>query len=300
MLAFATAVVVTTEFIVVGLLPEMARDLGVTVAAAGWFVTWFALASALFGPPLTVAASRLSPRVVLAATLLVFGVGNLVVTLAPDYAVIVVVRIAQGAMLPVLVSIGSASIARMAGPGREGKAVGLVYLGVATALVVAAPAGVALAEVSGWALSFGGKAIFFTVSRGPFRHRFDQLLADRALIARAAGSGVIGLVDCFGRIVGIGAGRRAGAAVEILWPGEVLADDPGADGLAVGRHDASSRLPGEQQSRDPSRRQRIGDPGDSHEEHGGNEDRAREAAQKRAGRRMRMGGLGYLAHGICP
>lgn len=159
MLAFATAAVVTTEFIVVGLLPEMARDLGVTVAAAGWFVTWFALASALFGPPLTVVASRLSPRAVLAAILLVFALGNLVVTLAPSYPAIVAVRIAQGATLPVLVSIGSASIARMAGPGREGRAVGLVYLGVAIALVVAVPAGVALADVSGWALSFAVLAI---------------------------------------------------------------------------------------------------------------------------------------------
>lgn len=154
MLAFATGVVVTTEFVVVGLMPEMARDLGVTVAAAGWFVTWFALGSALFGPPLTVVASRLSPRVVLVATLLVFSLGNLLVTLAPSYAAIVAVRIAQGATLPVLVSIGSASIARMAAPGRQGKAVGIVYLGVAIALVAAVPGGVALADVSGWALSF--------------------------------------------------------------------------------------------------------------------------------------------------
>lgn len=154
MLAFATAVVVTTEFIVVGLLPEMARDLDISVAAAGWFVTWFAVASAVLGPPLTIVASRLEPRRVLATMLLVFALGNLAAMLAPSYPVIVAVRIIQGAALPVLVSIGSAAIATMAGPGREGQAVGLVYLGVVIAIVVAVPAGVVLSDTSGWPLSF--------------------------------------------------------------------------------------------------------------------------------------------------
>lgn len=153
-LSFATAVVVTTEFIVVGLLPEMARDLEVSVAAAGWFVTWFALASALLGPPLTIAASRVEPRRVLAAVSLVFALGNLAATVAPSYLVVVAVRVVQGAALPVLVSIGSAVIASMAGPGREGRAVSLVYIGVVIAIVIAVPAGVVLADAGGWPLSF--------------------------------------------------------------------------------------------------------------------------------------------------
>jgi predicted MFS family arabinose efflux permease len=154
MLAFATAIVVTTEFIVVGLLPELARELGVSVAAAGWFVTWFALASALFGPPLTIVAARFPPRAALAATLLVFALGNILAVLMPSYGLLVAVRIAQGAALPVLVSIGSAAVAELAGPGGEGRAVGLVYMGVVIAIVVAVPGGVALADTAGWALSF--------------------------------------------------------------------------------------------------------------------------------------------------
>lgn len=107
---------------------EMARDLEVSVAAAGWFVTWFALAlaSALLGTPLTIAVSRIEPRRVLAAVLLVFALANLAAAVAPSYMVVVAVRIVQGGALPVLVSIGSATIASMAGPGREGRAVSLV------------------------------------------------------------------------------------------------------------------------------------------------------------------------------
>ena len=119
MLAFATAVVVTTEFIVVGLLPEMARDLDVSVAEAGRFVSWFALSSALLGPPLTIVASRMEPRRVVAAGLWAFALGNLAATLLPSYAPVLAVRIVQGAALPVLVSVGSAAIATLAGPGRR-------------------------------------------------------------------------------------------------------------------------------------------------------------------------------------
>lgn len=163
MLAFATAVVVATEFMVVGLLPEMARDLDISVAEAGWFVTWFALSSAVLGPLLTIAVSRAEPRRVLVSVMLAFALGNLVAAVLPSYPVIVAVRIIQGAALPVLVSIGSAAAADLAGPGREGRAVALVYIGVVVALVLAVPAGVVLADYSGWPTSFIGLAVLAAV-----------------------------------------------------------------------------------------------------------------------------------------
>ena len=153
-IAFATAVVVTTEFIVVGVLPEMARDLEVGVVEAGRLVSWFALGSALLGPPLTIAASRMQPRQVVAAGLWAFALGNLGAALMPSYPLILGVRVVQGAVLPALVSVGSVAIAKLAGPGQEGRAVALVYLGVVVALVLAVPGGVVLAERGGWRTSF--------------------------------------------------------------------------------------------------------------------------------------------------
>jgi predicted MFS family arabinose efflux permease len=96
---------------------------------------------------------------VLAAVLLAFALGNLAATLVPSYPVIVAVRVLQGAALPVLVSIGSDAIARLAGRGREGRAVGLVYVGVVVAIVLAVPAGVLLADAGGWQLSFVSLAV---------------------------------------------------------------------------------------------------------------------------------------------
>ena len=94
-IAFATAVVVTTEFIVLGVLPEMARDLEVGVVEAGRLVSWFALGSALLGPPLTIAASRMQPRQVVAAGLWAFALGNLGAALMPSYPLILGVRVVQ-------------------------------------------------------------------------------------------------------------------------------------------------------------------------------------------------------------
>lgn len=174
MTAFACAVVVTTEFVVIGLLPALMRDLAITAAEAGRLVSGFALASAILGPPLTMAADRLAPHRVLAATLAVFAAGSLATALAPDYAVALTARLAQGAALPVLVSVGSVAVADLAGPGGEGRAVAAVYMGVATAMVIAIPGGVLVADVAGWPACFLALAALAAVGAGVLGTRFPR------------------------------------------------------------------------------------------------------------------------------
>lgn len=157
--AFATAVIVTTEFIVIGLLPIMARDLEVSIASAGRLVSWFALSAALFGPPLTMFAGRLPPRAVLVAVSICFAAGNLATAMIPSYTVVMVMRIFEGAILPVMISVGSAALAQLAGPGREGRAVALLYVGVVAAFALLVPIGVLVAERAGWPASFFSLAV---------------------------------------------------------------------------------------------------------------------------------------------
>jgi MFS transporter, DHA1 family, inner membrane transport protein len=175
MLVFATAVIVTTEFIVVGLLPMMARDLQISVAEAGAFVTWFALSSAVFGPAITIAVGKLPPRGVLVVALLVFGPGNLAAAIAADYPVVAAVRVVQGAALPVFVSVANAAVAHLAGAGREGRAIALVNLGVVLGIVLAVPAGVAIADLSSWQTSFVGLAILATLATAIIAAAFPPL-----------------------------------------------------------------------------------------------------------------------------
>lgn len=150
LLAAGNLVVVLSEFAVVGLLPALARDLDVPLAEAGALVTAFALASALLGPPLTLAAAALPPRPVLAGALLAFALAGLAAALWPGYWLLLAVRLLQGALLPVFVSLGNAAVAGLAGPARAGRALARLGVGVVVALALAAPLGAALAERLGW------------------------------------------------------------------------------------------------------------------------------------------------------
>lgn len=154
LLAMATAVVVAIEFIVVGLLPVMARDLGHSVAETGLFVSAFALSAAVLGPPLTLAASRQPPRRVLVLTLSAFAAGNIMSVLLPAYEVVLTARIIQGAALPVLISTGAATVTALAPPEQRGQALALANVGFVIGIVVALPGGVALANAGQWTPSF--------------------------------------------------------------------------------------------------------------------------------------------------
>lgn len=152
--AVAAAVLVTTEFIVVGLLPVLARDMGVPLDRAGWLVAAFALSAAVAGPVVTLAAGRWPPRLVLTLVLAVFGIGNLIAALLPGFAVMVVARSVQGALLTQFISLASAMAASVAGQRSAGRAIGQVNMGLVVGLVAAVPAGVALADLAGWRVVF--------------------------------------------------------------------------------------------------------------------------------------------------
>lgn len=166
LLAFTTFVIVTTEFVVVGLLPAMAKDLKLSLAEVGWFVTWFALAAALLGPPLTMLAGRCDPRHVLITAAIVFAAGNLAIALASHYFIVVAVRLLQGCALPAVASVAAVAAARLAGAEREGWAVSRVNIGVVAATVLGVPAGAMAADKAGWPASFAGLALLGLISAG--------------------------------------------------------------------------------------------------------------------------------------
>ena len=95
-LLLTTFIVGTDEFLVAGVLPEIAEDLRVEEAAAGQLVTVFSLTYALAAPVLAVATARVSRRALIAGGLAVFAVLNVAAALAPSYAVLMTLRVAVG------------------------------------------------------------------------------------------------------------------------------------------------------------------------------------------------------------
>ncbi|MBA6068607.1 MFS transporter [Pseudomonas mosselii] len=146
--------VLTTEFLILGLLPALARDLGLSVAGAGQLVTLFAVTVMLFGPPLTAWLSALPRKGLFIAILLLFAASNALSALAPNVWVLALARFLAALALPVYWGTASESAGQLAGQGREGWAVARVYLGITAAFVFGIPLGTLAAGLVGWRGSF--------------------------------------------------------------------------------------------------------------------------------------------------
>lgn len=163
-LAAMSAVLVSAEFVVVGLLPVLARDLNVPLQTAGLLVSAFALSAAVAGPILMLLGARWPPRAILTVGLLGFATATLVPVLAPSFDAMLVARIGQGAGLTLLISLASAMAASTARDGEAGRAVGQVTLGAVVGSVAAVPAGASLAELLGWRAVLAGLALLALVA----------------------------------------------------------------------------------------------------------------------------------------
>ena len=134
------------EFVVLGLLPELAGDLGVTVPAAAWLVTGYALG----GPVLAAATLRVPRRSLLAALGAVFVLGTALCALVPSYAVLMggraLASLTHGAFVGAAVVVAT----RLVAPERRGAAVAAVIGGFTAATVVGVPLGTLLGQALGW------------------------------------------------------------------------------------------------------------------------------------------------------
>ncbi|MET9953726.1 Cmx/CmrA family chloramphenicol efflux MFS transporter [Streptomyces sp. NPDC006339] len=144
----------TTEFMISGLLPELSRDLSVSVPTVGWLISGYALGVVVGGPALTVATLRVPRKTSLVGLLLLFVLGQTMGALAPGYGVLmagrVIAALAQGAFF----GIGSVVAVELAGPERRGRALAIMFAGLTVANVFGVPAGTFLSQHAGWRASF--------------------------------------------------------------------------------------------------------------------------------------------------
>jgi predicted MFS family arabinose efflux permease len=154
-LAVAAFIIVTTEFLIVGLLPALARDLAISVATAGQLVTLFAVVVMLFGPFLTAWLANVDRKRLFIAILLLFAFSNGLAALASNIWVLAVARLLPALALPVFWGTASETAAQIAGPGRGGRAVSTVYLGISAAMLFGIPLGTLASDAIGWRGAFG-------------------------------------------------------------------------------------------------------------------------------------------------
>lgn len=153
-LAAAAFVIVTTEYLIVGLLPTLSRDLGISISLGGQLLTLFGFTVMLFGPPLTAVLAHVNRKPLFIAILLLFAGANAVAALAPNIWVLALARFLPAMALPVFWGMASETAGRLAGPEASGRAVSQVYLGISAALLFGIPLGTLAADTLGWRAAF--------------------------------------------------------------------------------------------------------------------------------------------------
>tara|TARA_R100001143_G_scaffold61504_1_gene62390 strand:- start:207 stop:1385 length:1179 start_codon:yes stop_codon:yes gene_type:complete len=146
----------TTEFVIVGLIPTIAADLGVSLPSAGLLVSLYALGVTIGAPVLTALAGNLPRKKLLLALLTLFIVGNAFAAFAPGYGSLIAARFVTGLAHGVFVAIASTIATDLVDREKESSAIATVFLGLTVALVTGVPFGTWVGQTFGWHSTFLG------------------------------------------------------------------------------------------------------------------------------------------------
>jgi DHA1 family inner membrane transport protein len=153
-LAIAAFGIGTTEFVIMGLLPDVARDLGVTAPAAGMLVSGYALGVAAGAPILAIVTAKWPRKQALIGLMTLFIIGNVLCALAPNYTMLMIARVVTAFCHAAFFGIGSVVAATLVPRDKRAQAVALMFTGLTVANVLGVPFGTALGHVAGWRATF--------------------------------------------------------------------------------------------------------------------------------------------------
>ena len=163
-LALAAFSVGTTEFIIAGILPAIARDLGVTIPTAGYLISGYAAGVAVGGPIIAIVTAGLERKATLLGLMTLFIAGNVLCALAPAYGWLMAARIVIALTHGALLGFASVAAAEMVAEERRGRAIALVLAGLTTANIIGVPLGTTIGHALGWRAAFWAIAALGLVS----------------------------------------------------------------------------------------------------------------------------------------
>lgn len=153
-LMFCVFSITTGEFVVAGILPEVARDLGVTVGTAGLIVTAYATGMIIGGPVLTALTAAVDRKRLMLALLGVAVTGNVLSALAPGFAALLVARVVTALVTSTFFAQAIVVAVRSAPPERAATTVARLAFGMNLAMIIGAPVGTAIGGQWGWRATF--------------------------------------------------------------------------------------------------------------------------------------------------
>ncbi|MFF2303340.1 MFS transporter [Streptomyces sp. NPDC058128] len=153
----------TTEFVIMGLLPEIAADYGVSIPAAGLLVTGYALGVVVGAPLLTVFGAKVSRKRMLMLLMGLFVLGNLLSALAPNLGVMLTGRVVASLAHGSFFGIGSVVAAELVAPEKKAGAIATMFTGLTVANIVGVPLGTFIGQALGWRTTFAIVAVLGVV-----------------------------------------------------------------------------------------------------------------------------------------
>ncbi|CAM2141192.1 Inner membrane transport protein YdhP [Pararobbsia alpina] len=153
-LAIAAFGVGTSEFVIMGLLPDVAQNLGVSIPSAGMLVTGYALGVTIGAPIVAMATANVARKRALMGLITLFIFGNALCAIAPNYTILMLARIVTAFGHGAFFGIGSVVAASLVAPNKRAQAVALMFTGLTLANVLGVPLGTALGQYAGWRAPF--------------------------------------------------------------------------------------------------------------------------------------------------
>ncbi|BAP31175.1 transporter [Chryseobacterium sp. StRB126] len=153
-LALGVFGITTTEFGVIGVLPEIASTFGISIEKAGWLLSAFALIVAVFGPFMLVVLSSFKRKSLLVSSLLIFAVANILSAYIGNFYVLLVVRMLPAFFHPVYWSIALSFAEKASDPSDKSKAVSIIFSGLTLATVLGVPLATLMSDLFYWQSSF--------------------------------------------------------------------------------------------------------------------------------------------------
>ncbi len=144
----------TTEFVIAGVLPNVAQGLGVSIPIAGYLVTGYAIGIAVGGPLMTIVTGRVPRRTLLIWLTVIFAAGQLACAMAPGFASMLVLRVLVAIAHGVYFGAAMVVAISLVREDRQGMAVAIVLAGLTVSNILGVPAGTAIGNMFGWRATF--------------------------------------------------------------------------------------------------------------------------------------------------
>jgi DHA1 family inner membrane transport protein len=147
-----------TEFVIMGLLIDVGKDLGVSIAAAGLLISGYALGVVFGAPVLTALTARWPRKTVLLGLMAIFTLGNLACALAPNYEALMAARLFTALAHGAFFGVGSVVATKLVAADKQASAIAIMFTGLTVANIIGVPFGTWLGQTFGW------RSTFFAVS----------------------------------------------------------------------------------------------------------------------------------------